>query len=36
MANEIRSRGLFPNIRSGSNLCGVPREQKFSRIRVRR
>jgi hypothetical protein len=36
LANDIRSRGLFPKIRSGGNLCGVPREQKFSRIRVRR
>jgi hypothetical protein len=33
LANEIRSRGLFPKIRSEGNIRGVPREQKFSRIR---
>jgi hypothetical protein len=33
LANENRSRGLFPKIRSGGNLRGLPREQKFGRVR---
>jgi hypothetical protein len=33
LANENRSRDLSPKIRSRGNLCGVPREQKFGRIR---
>jgi hypothetical protein len=36
LANGNRSRGIFPKIRSGGNLRGVPREQKLGRFRVRR
>jgi hypothetical protein len=34
LAKEIRLRELIPEIRSGGNLRGFPREQKLCRVRV--
>jgi hypothetical protein len=36
LANENRSRGLFPKIRSGDNLRDVLRVQQLACVRVRR